>query len=74
DVIDPNRDKSKGKPHYDLMWDIRFRELPGGKTTVTIRSLFPGEYIRDRFMKTGMADGWSQSLEKLDALLEEVAA
>ena len=72
DTIDPSRDKSKGKPHWDLGWDIRFAEK-GGKTVVTIRSLFPSKYLRDQFVKTGMNQGWSESLEKLDALLAKVA-
>lgn len=72
DTIDPGRDRSKGKPHWELGWDISFAEKDG-KTTVTVRSLFPSKKVRDGFVKGGMNDGWSQSLERLDAELKAAA-
>ncbi len=73
DMLEPGRDKSKGKPDYNNMWDIHFAELPGGKTKVTIRTLFRTKDIRDKFMKLGMGGGWSMSFVKLDRLLADLA-
>ena len=71
DMLDPGRDKEKGKPFYDVMWDISFAEKDG-KTTVTIKTTFEWKEVRDKFVKLGMVEGWSQSFEKLDNLLEQM--
>jgi uncharacterized protein YndB with AHSA1/START domain/DNA-binding transcriptional ArsR family regulator len=68
DLVNPTRDKSKGKPAYEVISTVTFDERDG-KTTLTIRNQFESPAIRDAFLKIGMTDGWSQSLERLGTLL-----
>jgi uncharacterized protein YndB with AHSA1/START domain len=44
-------------------------EERGGRTTVTATVLYSSQEARDAALKTGMIDGWSQSLDRLAALL-----
>jgi uncharacterized protein YndB with AHSA1/START domain len=64
DLIEPNRDRSKGRPAYDLSWTVTFEAL-GGRTRLSIVNRFPSTALRDAFVKIGMGEGWSQSLDKL---------
>ncbi len=47
---------------------VTFEECDG-KTMLAIRSRFESNSDRDAALKMGMAEGWAQSLERLDALL-----
>jgi uncharacterized protein YndB with AHSA1/START domain len=67
-MIDPNRLKGKGKPAVDAITTVTFDEHQG-KTTLTIHMCFESAATRDAHVRHGMADGWSQSLERLDQLL-----
>jgi uncharacterized protein YndB with AHSA1/START domain len=40
-------------------------EAEGAKTRVTIRNIFESAALRDAFVKTGMEQGWGQSLDRL---------
>jgi uncharacterized protein YndB with AHSA1/START domain len=40
-----------------------------GKTKVTITSTFDSDAVRDAYLKTGMNEGWTESLDKLDEML-----
>ena len=42
-------------------------EDQAGKTKLTIRIRFESGAIRDALLKIGMTQGWSQSLERLEA-------
>src|SRR5262249_39833378 len=44
-------------------------EKRGGRTTVTSTVLYSSQAARDAALKTGMIDGWSQSLDRLAELL-----
>ena len=68
DLVNPNRDRSKAKPAYELISTISFEERDG-QTTLTIRTQFESPDLRDAFLKIGMAEGWSQSLQRLEAIL-----
>jgi uncharacterized protein YndB with AHSA1/START domain/DNA-binding transcriptional ArsR family regulator len=68
DLVNPTRDKSKGKPAYEVISTVTFEERDG-KTTLTIRTQFESPAIRDMFLKIGMAEGWAQSLERLGTIL-----
>jgi uncharacterized protein YndB with AHSA1/START domain len=66
DMIDPNR---RGvRPDSDLITTVTFED-EGGKTKMTIHMRFDVPAARDAHVKGGMAVGWSESFEKLDALL-----
>jgi uncharacterized protein YndB with AHSA1/START domain len=67
DMIDPKRDKSKGRPAWPATQTITFEDV-GGKTKVTIRVRFESAAIREAFLKMGMKEGFSQSLERLESL------
>lgn len=60
--------ESEGQAAQELRWTVTFEEHGGG-TKLSIRTLFASAVDRDAFMKMGMADGWSQSLERLEAFL-----
>jgi uncharacterized protein YndB with AHSA1/START domain len=64
DMMNPGRDKAKGRPAMEILATVTFEEH-GGKTTLTIRLRFETAAERDAFLKIGMSDGWSQSLERL---------
>ena len=60
----PDRDRAKGRPDYDLSWTVTF-EAQGRRTRLSIDNHFPSTALRDAFVKLGMGEGWSQSLDKL---------
>jgi uncharacterized protein YndB with AHSA1/START domain len=70
DIVNPSRDKSK-PPQLDSVMTITFENV-GGKTKLTVRSRFESMAIRDSMVKMGMNGGWSQSLERLTALLKKM--
>ena len=63
-MVNPSRDKSKGKPAIESVTTVTFAEQ-GGKTDLTIRMRFESGAVRDSLVKIGMNQGWSQSLERL---------
>ena len=72
DLVDPNRDKSKGRPSLDPLCMVIFEER-GGKTDLTIRMSFVSGGLRDAMVKMGMEPGWNQSLDRLAALLPSLS-
>lgn len=50
----------------------RFEELPGGKTKLTIQSVFQSVADRDGMLQSGMEEGVNDSYERLDVLLEKI--
>ena len=72
DMMDPGRDRSKGRPKLEAVTTITFSEH-GEKTTVTVRTRFESAAIRDAFLKIGMNEGWSQTLDRLAELLAAAA-
>ncbi|MGQ0484766.1 MAG: SRPBCC family protein [Hyphomicrobiales bacterium] len=71
DLVLPDRPKGQGKPKIDLLTTVTFEDL-GGKTRVAIRTRFEQAAIRDAFLKVGMREGWSGSLDKLANLLDAI--
>lgn len=67
DMINRNR-PGGGKAAMEMRWAMTFDEI-GGKTKITIRSHFQSAADLEAFMKTGMGEGWSESLERLEALV-----
>lgn len=52
----------------------RFEELPGGKTKLTMQSVFQSVADRDGMLQSGMEEGVNDSYERLDELLEKIKA
>ncbi len=58
------------KGHVSLE-TAKFQELPGGRTRLTIQSVFQSIADRDGMMQSGMEEGVSESFDRLDVLLEK---
>ena len=59
------------KGHVSLE-TARFEELPGGRTRLTIQSVFQSVADRDGMIGAGMEEGVSESHDRLDELLEKM--
>ena len=68
DMVNPARRKEDRNPAGELVQTVTFEDL-GGSTRLTIRTRFETVAIRDAMVKMGMNEGWTQSLERLAALL-----
>jgi len=68
DMVNPGRDRTQGKPALEAVSTVTFEEI-GGKTKVTVRQRFESAAVRDALLKIGMNQGWSQSLERLAAVV-----
>jgi uncharacterized protein YndB with AHSA1/START domain len=64
DMINPARDRSKGRPALNLLQTATFEEQADG-TLLTIRTRFESVALRDAMVKIGMNEGWSLSLDRL---------
>ena len=64
DMVNPGRDKRKPKPPLEILATATFQEQ-GGKTKLTLTLRFESAAIRDGFLNVGMAQGWSQTLDRL---------
>ena len=64
----PDRRKGDDNPAGEMLTTVTFEDQ-GRKTKLTIRTRFGSSTIRDAMLKMGMTEGWSQSLDRLDALL-----
>jgi uncharacterized protein YndB with AHSA1/START domain len=73
DMVNPNRPQGQGKPTLEALSTVTFEEFEG-MTKLTIRTRFESVAIRDALLKIGMNEGWSQSLERLAAVLRARAA
>jgi uncharacterized protein YndB with AHSA1/START domain len=52
--------------------EITFEDAAPNATKVTVRSRFASSAVLDSYVKTGMNEGWSQSFERLDALVTDI--
>ena len=72
DIINPDRKKEKDNlkddPVGEILLDVEF-EKRDWKTKLTIRMSFESSKIKDAMVKLGMAQGWGQSLDRLDKCL-----
>ena len=53
----------------EMLWTVIFEDHGTDQTQLTIRCRFASLATRDAMAKMGMADGWSQSLDRLETLL-----
>ncbi|HEX4000473.1 MAG TPA: SRPBCC domain-containing protein [Pirellulales bacterium] len=68
DMVNPSRPKGQGNPGLEGLATVTFAEA-AGKTTLTVRIRFESAAVRDALLKIGMNIGWSQSLDRLAAVL-----
>ncbi len=60
----------EGAPGHVSTQRVTFEDYPGGRTKLTVRSVFANRGDRDGMVNSGMEWGMRQSYEKLDELLE----
>lgn len=68
ELLRQNRPQTDGEPAQEALNTVSFEDA-GGRTMLTVRTRFDSAETRDAMLKMGLAEGWSQSLERLDALL-----
>jgi len=75
EAVSPERlvytNEFEGMPGAVGLVTVTFDELPGEKTLLTEVNLFPSVDARDAVVQSGMAEGASQALERLAALLSK---
>ena len=69
DMVDPARDKSKGRARLADFWIVTFDE-PNDVTKLTVTFRLDSAATRDALLRIGMNEGWGQSLDRLEALAE----
>jgi uncharacterized protein YndB with AHSA1/START domain len=68
DMLKPDRSPGESNPAGIMQETVTF-EARGTQTLLTIRIRMVSTEIRDSMVKMGMNEGWSQSLERLAALV-----
>jgi uncharacterized protein YndB with AHSA1/START domain len=68
DLVDPKRAKGDTNPAGEMLSTVTFEDADGG-TRLTVRTRFSSAKVRDAMLAIGMTEGWSQSLDRLGALL-----
>jgi len=58
------------EPGHVTLDTMRLEELPGGRTRITVQSLFQSVADRDGMVQSGMERGMREGYERLDELLE----
>lgn len=71
DMVNPNRAKGDNNPAGEMLQTVTFEDI-GDQTLLTIRTRFESAAIRDAMVKMGMNDGWTESLERLEAYLATI--
>jgi uncharacterized protein YndB with AHSA1/START domain len=61
-------------PGHEVLETVELEELEGGRTNMTTTMLFLSKEDRDAMLESGMEGGYSESLERLDEVLEELKA
>jgi uncharacterized protein YndB with AHSA1/START domain len=59
----------EGVPDVVSIEALKFEDLGGDRTRITIHSVYPNQEARDGMTQSGMEEGMSQGYAKLDALL-----
>lgn len=61
-------------PGHEVLETVVFEELADGRTRMTTTSVFLSKEDRDGMLESGMEGGFSESLQRLDEVLEELKA
>ncbi|MBD7996492.1 SRPBCC family protein [Arthrobacter sp. Sa2CUA1] len=59
----------EGYPDHASLEYLHFEDLPGGRSRMHGRSLYPSVETRDNFLSSGMEAGMAAGLDKLEQLL-----
>jgi len=70
ELIKNNISGYDGQDFLHSVTTITFEELNQLQTKVNITSTFDSDEVRDAYFKTGMKEGWAESLDKLEEMLE----
>ncbi len=68
DGVKSNRRKDESNPAGEMRLRVDFKAIDD-QTKLTIRVHFESVAIHDALLKMGMAEGWSQSMDRLEAEL-----
>jgi len=60
------------EPGHVTLETARFETLPGGRTRLTVQSVFQSVADRDGMLQSGMEEGMNDSYARLDELLEKI--
>ncbi|MEP7236145.1 MAG: SRPBCC domain-containing protein [Ignavibacteriota bacterium] len=71
ELIKSNIANYNGQDFLHSVTTVIFEEIGDDKTKVTISEKFDSDEVRDAYFKTGMKEGWAESLDKLEELLEK---
>ena len=63
--------ETEGAPPLKLVWSAAFADCDGG-TRLTLTSRFASIADRDATLMMGMTEGWSESLDRLEAALQSL--
>jgi len=71
DLLNEKLQKAGRKFVLEFLMTVKFEEQDG-KTKLTIRTRFDSVAVRDAMLKMQMAEGWAESLERLEQHLAKV--
>lgn len=71
DLVDPNRDKGRGRPALDVLYIVTF-EAVGERTKLTVTTRFGSIALRDAMLKMGMKQGWGQMLDRFARVVADI--
>ncbi|MEN9537792.1 MAG: hypothetical protein RLZZ126_27 [Pseudomonadota bacterium] len=71
DLVDPARGDNPNPAGVSVQ-TVWIEPEGEGRTRLTVRTRFERALIRDNMLKLGMPDGWAESLEKLDELVQGI--
>lgn len=60
------------EPGHVTLETARFETLPGGRTKLTVQSVFQSVEDRDGMLQSGMEEGMNDSYARLDEMLEKI--
>ena len=62
-----------GNGHHQFPAEITIEPIGAGRTRMSIESVFPDAAAMEQLLAMGMEQGWSESLERLEAELQRMA-
>jgi uncharacterized protein YndB with AHSA1/START domain len=69
-LLKSNISHYSGQDFLHSRLEVTFTEISKDKTKIEMRNIFDSDEVRDAYFKTGMKEGWAESLDKLEELLQ----